>query len=48
VICRPFSSARFANVCRNEWNVLFSSVGPTRGIGSGLVPFASSAIGIAG
>ena len=32
VICAPFSSARFAKVCLKLWNVLFSRVGPTRGI----------------
>ena len=29
ISCRPVSSATFACVCLNEWNVRFSPVGPT-------------------
>jgi hypothetical protein len=32
VIRRLFSSASLPYVCRNEWNVRFSPVGPTRSI----------------
>jgi hypothetical protein len=37
VICAPLSRARFANVFRKLWKVLFSWVGPILGIAAAAI-----------